>query len=145
MIEYYRKYNLSNYDTRVKLFPGVKETIKYLYKKGYKIGIVSSKAHDLVLHTLEITGIKDYVDVVLGNGSYENPKPAPDGILKAMEKIDCTNVLYVGDTKDDMLAAKAAHVKSCAVLYSDHPEQMLNLDIDYAINNFSEINSILGE
>ncbi|MCR5350596.1 MAG: prolipoprotein diacylglyceryl transferase [Acholeplasmatales bacterium] len=145
MIKYYREYNLSNYDGRVKLFPGVKDTIKYLYKKGYKIGIVSSKAHDLVLHTLEITGISQYVDVVLGQGSYENPKPAPDGILKAMEKLGTTKALYVGDTKDDILAANNAKVKACAVLYTDHPEQMIDLDIDYAINKFVELISVLGE
>jgi len=145
MINYYREYNLKNYDYRVKLFPEVKETIKYLYKKGYKIGIVSSKQHELVLHTLEITGIKDYVDVVLGNGSYDNPKPAPDGILKAKEKLEGKNVIYVGDTVDDILAANNANVKSCGVLYTSHPEKLLDTNVDYVINKFSELNRIVGE
>ena len=145
MIAYYREYNLKNYDARVKLFPTVKETIKFLYKKGYKIGIVSSKQHELVLHTLELTGIKEYVDVVLGNGSYDNPKPAPDGILKAKEKLNSKNALYVGDTKDDIIAANNAKVLACGVLYISHPEIMLDLDLDFVINKFSDIISILGE
>ena len=56
-----------------------------------------------------------------------------------------TKVLYVGDTLNDILAAKAANVISCGVLYINHPEIMLEAKPDFVINKFSELLRICGE
>ena len=161
MIKYYREFNVANHDSMVKAFPGVKDTLDTLYKKGFKLGVVSSKAKSLILRGLEICGIDKYFDVVIGYEEIENPKPAPDGILKAIsilsenKKEDVANededsnkklkVMYVGDTINDILAAKGANVKSCGVLYINHPEIMLDAKPDFVINKFSELLRICGE
>nr|WP_252892731.1 HAD hydrolase-like protein [Lentilactobacillus otakiensis] len=43
----------------------------------------------------------------------KNGKPAPDMILKGIEKLDATpeTTIYIGDTKFDLQAAHAANVK----------------------------------
>ena len=59
---------------------------------------------------------------------------------KPVEKI-----AYVGDTLNDMKAAKAANVKAIGCLYISHPEVMLNADVDYVIEKLSDIITICVE
>lgn len=144
MIEYYRAFNVPNHDSMVSAFPGSREILKSLHNRGLNVGVVSSKKTDLVVHGLELFKMKDYVDIVIGADEVKNHKPAPDGILLAKEKLNGKNVLYVGDTKNDILAGKNANVKTCGVLYIKHPEIMLEVSPDYVINKLSELDSICG-
>ena len=197
MVKYYREYNIANHDQLVRAFPGTYDTLETLHKRGFKIGVVSSKKNDLIIRGLEICKLYKFIDVVVGFDDVENPKPAPDGILKAIslltekteekapevvepevqpeaveeaieteeattdtiveevkaqpevkeepEQPEQVKVLYVGDTIPDILAAKAAGVKSCGVLYINHPEIMLEAKPDYVVNKFSELLRICGE
>ncbi len=145
MIKCYREYNIPNHDHMVKAFPYAKETLRTLHKKGYKIGVVSSKKTDLLTHGLDICGLLPYIDLVIGADEVKNHKPAPDGILLAKEKLNGNNVLYVGDALNDIEAAKNANVKSCGVLYISHPEIMLKAKPDYVVNKLNELIEICGE
>ncbi len=144
MIQFYRDFNVPNHDSMVSPFPQAKETVKDLHKKGIKVGVVSSKKTDLVMHGLELFGMLEYMDIVIGADEVKNHKPAPDGILLAKEKLNSKNVLYVGDTKNDIIAGKNASVKTCGVLYIKDPSIMLEVTPDYVINKLSEIEVICG-
>ena len=144
MIQFYRDFNVPNHDSMVSPFPQAKETVKDLHKKGIKVGVVSSKKTDLVMHGLELFGMLEYMDIVIGADEVKNHKPAPDGILLAKEKLNSKNVLYVGDTKNDIIAGKNASVKTCGVLYIKDPSVMLEVAPDYVINKLSEIEVICG-
>ena len=145
MIQYYREFNEPNHDYFAKAFPYAKELLMKLHKKGYKIGVVSSKKNKLLAHGLEHFGLLEYVDIVVGADDVTNHKPAPDSLLFAKEKLNGNNVLYVGDTLNDILAAKNAKMKSVGVLYIKHPEIMLDAKPDYVISNLNELLRILGE
>lgn len=179
MIEYYREFNIANHDNFVKEFRGVKSTLSTLKAKGYNIAVVSSKKDDLVKHGLDLCGILDYIDVVIGADSVENHKPAPDGILKAIEELklnvekkkeelanskendskikylfkkmfkirikEVKDIYYIGDTLNDILAGKAANVKTIGVLYIPHPEVMLEANPSNVISKMSELLDICGE
>ena len=145
MIKYYREYNVSHHDEMVKAMPGAKELIKTLYKKGYKLGVVSSKKTDLVLHGLELFGLKQYMSVVVGEEDVKNNKPAPDGILMAIEKLGSKNACYVGDTINDIKAGQSANVKTIGCLYIKHPEIMLEASPDFVINELNDILKICVE
>lgn len=145
MIAYYREYNVANHDAIVKAMPGAKELIYTLHKKGYKLGVVSSKKTDLVRHGLELFGLLNKMDVVIGADEVKNHKPAPDGILLAKEKLEADRVAYVGDTLNDILAGKAAGVKTIGCLYIKHPEIMLEANPDYVIQKLTDILKICME
>ena len=145
MIKYYREFNEPNHDILAKPFPGAKELLKSLHKKGYKVAIVSSKKNKLLEHGLEHFGLMEYIDLVVGADDVTNHKPAPDGILLVKEKLNSNNILYVGDTKSDIDTAKNAHVKSVGCLYIKHPEIMLDAKPDYVISNLLELLKVLGE
>ena len=149
MIEYYRGYNSAHHDEFAKPFDSVHEVIKSLYKKGYKIGVVSSKKKEMVVKGLELCKIEEYIDVVVGEED-ASAKPSPDGIIKALNEIykdgyEGKNILYIGDHPNDIKAAKAAGVKSVGVMYSSKKEEIDNEDPDYEIYRITDLYEILVE
>lgn len=145
MIDYYREYNVSVHDEFVTAFPGAKSLIRSLARKGYKIGVVSSKKTDLVEHGLELFGMLDKVRIVIGEEDVANPKPDPEGILKAMKILNSKKALYVGDGVGDIEAGKNAKIDTIGVLYSDRKDKILAAEPTYTIRNLSEILMILVE
>ena len=145
MIKTYREYNVSHHDEIVKPINGAKQLIKLLHNKGYKVGIVSSKKTDLVMRGLEVIGVFNYMDIVIGCDEVKTPKPAPDGILMAVAELQSKNALYVGDTPSDIKAGKAANVKTCGCLYVTDPDKIINAKPDYTISKLDDIVKICVE
>lgn len=145
MIATYREFNIPNHDAMVKAFPHAKETLKALQKSGIKTGVFSSKKTELLLHGLEICGLDKYVDLVIGFDSVKNPKPDPEGLIKAKKELNANKLAYVGDTKGDIECAIAAGVTAVGVLYIKHPEIMLEAKPDYVVKDLSEIVKIFGD
>ena len=70
------------------------------------------------MEALERDGLVDLIDEVIGGDKVKDSKPSPDGLNMAIRnsKIDLKNTLYVGDSKSDGLAARAAGIGFVAVL-----------------------------
>ena len=148
MIDYYRQYNLEAHDELVNLFPGVKETIKYLSKHNYKLGVISAKKSDLVNHALEIFKIKEYFDIVIGQDEVKNPKPNPEGILLATRKLKSNHAVYVGDSVSDIEAGKNAKIKTCAIAYkkdNGRAPMLMEAEPDMFIDSMYGLIKALGE
>ncbi|MDE6660579.1 MAG: prolipoprotein diacylglyceryl transferase [Anaeroplasmataceae bacterium] len=145
MVKYYRDFNVALHDEVVTAFPGAKSIIKALARKGYKVGVVSSKKTDLVEHGLDLFGMLDNVRVVIGEEDVNHPKPDPEGILKAMEMLHSKKALYVGDGVGDIEAGKNAGIDTIGVLYSDRKEQIIAAEPTYTIKSLSDILTILVE
>lgn len=145
MIQYYRQFNVASHDEMVTAFPGAKSLIRTLARKGYKLGVVSSKKTDLVEHGLEIFGMRDKIKVIIGEEDVKNPKPDPEGILEAMRILDSKKALYVGDGVGDIEAGKNAGIDTIGVLYSDRKEQILAAEPTYIIHSLDQILAILVE
>lgn len=58
---------------------------------------------------------------VVGVDDLENPKPAPDGILRLSLDIPHTRLFYIGDSIDDALSAKAAGVPFIGIAAPANP------------------------
>ncbi|MDE7106482.1 MAG: prolipoprotein diacylglyceryl transferase [Anaeroplasmataceae bacterium] len=145
MVKYYREYNVAVHDELVTAFPGAKSIIRGLARKGYKVGVVSSKKTDLVEHGLKLFGMYDFVRVVIGEEDVTNPKPAPEGILKAMDLLHSKKAVYVGDGVGDIEAGKNAGIDTIGVLYSDRKQQIIDAAPTYTINGLNDILQILVE
>ena len=74
-------------------------------------------------------------------------KPAPDAVIVALAALRCApqQALMVGDTAADILAGKAAGLKTCAVTYGFGTLQELqHCQPDYVIDAFSELVRLVG-
>lgn len=101
----------------MRLFPGTVETLDQLRRRGYRLGLVTSKSSREVDRVLGRTGIGARFEVVVTADDVVNHKPHPEPILKALEllKLRPEEVLYVGDSLFDIEAARKAGVEVAAV------------------------------
>lgn len=67
-------------------------------------------------YTLDRNKLRGVFQTIITVEEVENPKPAPDGLLKILNGREPSDALYVGDNVDDALAAQAAKVPFVAVL-----------------------------
>ena len=67
-------------------------------------------------YTLDRNKLRGVFQTIITVEEVDNPKPAPDGLLKILKGREPSEALYVGDNVDDALAAQAAKVPFVAVL-----------------------------
>jgi len=98
------------------LFPGVKDVLTDLTRR-YAIGLVTSGSRVRIHADLKRTGIQMCFRVVVTGDDVRAPKPSPEGLQIALEKLDLPPhaAVYIGDTDADYAMAKAAHVRFLGV------------------------------
>ncbi len=106
--------------SRIKTAPyaGVRELLETLHAAGAKVAVVSNKADEAVgeLCSFYFPGL---VDAAVGETAGRRPKPAPDAVELALERlhVDKTGAVYVGDSQVDLDTAKAAGLPCIAVTW----------------------------
>lgn len=88
-----------------------KEILEELFKR-YRLAIFTSRPREEALYTLRKYELDKFFDVIVSLDDVKETKPFPEGILKILDSLRIApgNVLYFGDTVDDMIAAKNAGV-----------------------------------
>lgn len=99
------------------LYDRVPEILRELHKTR-KIGIVSTKFRYRIEEIFEKFSVRECVDVIIGAEDVKNEKPAPEGLLAAIARLDKQKheTLYVGDSFVDAQTAESAGVGFAAVL-----------------------------
>jgi HAD superfamily hydrolase (TIGR01548 family) len=89
-----------------------KEQLVKLRKKHY-LGIVTGRPREETWYTLRKFGVDDMFDVLVAMEDYptEKAKPDPYPIKLALEKLGVQEGVYVGDSIDDITAAKLAGIQ----------------------------------
>jgi len=102
----------------IPLLGDVKEVLFLLKKKGLKVGIVTARTTTGEMKWFELRrlGIADYIDSMV-TGAEAARKPAPDSIIKCLAELGLSpeEVVFVGDARTDVIAAKRANVTAIAV------------------------------
>ena len=101
----------------MRAYPGVREMLESLNR--WKLAAVTNKSHDTSVKALRATGLLPFFSLVLGGDSVPRKKPAPDPVLKAARTfgVSPSECAVVGDTENDILAAKAAGARSIGVTW----------------------------
>ena len=102
---------------KLKLRPGVKETLDIFYKSNVKMAIASSNYEKVIEKNLAVTGIHKYFSFYLSHDEVQRQhvksKPAPDIYLLAQKKLGVAkkNILVFEDSSTGVAAATAADLK----------------------------------
>jgi HAD superfamily hydrolase (TIGR01549 family) len=109
--------NKDDFEKDFNLIDGVEKMIAILYRH-YRLGIVSARSESGVLHFLQQFSLEKYFDVVVAAQTCYYTKPFPHPLLYAAEQVKVLpeKCLMVGDTIVDILAGKAAGMKTIGVL-----------------------------
>ncbi|WP_406283163.1 HAD family hydrolase [Streptomyces sp. NBC_00209] len=128
------------------VYPGVREVFDGLRAQGRVRAVFTGASTRAALMLLRSAGLA--ADLVIGGDRIQRPKPAPDGILLAADRlgIDTPRLAYVGDSPLDLRAAGAAGSRSAAARWGhmydatepadavlSHPQQALDLLVRRAL------------
>lgn len=107
-------------------------------RSGYKTAIATNRT-DTMARVLSEFGLEDSFDLVVTALDVEHPKPHPDELLKIISyfEIGSSQLIYVGDSALDQMAAAAAGVPFVA--YDNR-----SLEAAFHINSLKEIEEIEG-
>ncbi len=141
LLEYYG----ANLTADTLLYEGAKETLENLKEKGYKIALATNKPNQFVKEILEHFKIDKYFDYTIGAGVVENKKPHPQMLLKVCKdmQVEPKSAIMVGDTNNDILAAKNAKMDSIALTYGYSAININEFSPTFVCNNFNEITNFL--
>lgn len=126
-------------------YPETEAGLILLKTLGIPLVVITNKNEMLAVELLKQLGLADYFSLILGGDSLAEKKPSPLPLLHAAEvlNINPADMLMVGDSANDILAAKAAGCLSVGVTfgYGDMQELVHNpaTKPDWLIGSLPEI------
>jgi len=91
------------------------------------MAIFTGKSRKTMEMTLQKLGIIDVFDIILTGNDVERSKPYPDALFSIINvfSLNKTETLFVGDSPLDIMAGKAAGIKTAAALWGTIEESKL--------------------
>ncbi|MET3682950.1 pyrophosphatase PpaX [Alkalibacillus flavidus] len=146
MMATYREHNLSNHDAYIKMYDGVYDVIRQLHEDGYPMAIVTTKIQSSARKGLELTGLDQFFDVVIGLDDVEAAKPSADPVLRGMRALggEIESTLMVGDNSHDIEAGQNAGVQTAAVGWSAKGrDYVASFKPDYILDDMADLLDIV--
>jgi pyrophosphatase PpaX len=147
MVQTYRDYNLAHHDELVRPYDGVVEQVRGLHARGKALGLVTSKLRGGALRGLRLAGLDDVFDVIVGSDDVTHPKPHPEPVLTALERMNASaaDAVFIGDSRHDMESGRAAGVKTAAVLWGPFDRRHLeDLRPDFWLERAADLAGLLA-
>lgn len=106
-------------------FPGMELLLNHLDEQNILWGVVTNKPTWLMKPIAKHFGLDKRAAVIVTGDTLLKIKPDPEPLIHACKKMGVLpkNTVYIGDSHTDILAAKAAGMKSIAVTYGYHPPE----------------------
>ena len=140
---YYYGENLCNIS---RLYPNVKTTLEALKAKGYTLAVVTNKPTKHVRPVLAAFGIDQLFDEMLGEQSLPAIKPHPGPLYYLCGKFgfEPRQVLFVGDSKNDIIAAHSAGCAAVGLTYGyNYNIPISESGPDWVFDDFARLLEIL--
>jgi 2-hydroxy-3-keto-5-methylthiopentenyl-1-phosphate phosphatase len=127
-VEVFRKKYYAIYKDMTPVKPGMDEVLRYLADSGVKLTVATNKLSLYARELLEHLGIDHFFEAIIGVGDVTNPKPAPDMVDRAIEKMGTTraDTILVGDSQVDIETARNSNIDIYVLSDSfDPPEELV--------------------
>jgi pyrophosphatase PpaX len=141
---------LSSYEERgvqsCTLMDGCVSTLDWVKEQGVPMGICTSNSTKSALAALELQGLEEYFDAVIGRTVGFPMKPHPAQIVECFRliKVDPSKGVMVGDSHKDIIAGKKAGTYTVGVpVYFTKLDLMKEAGVDVIIDMLSELPEIL--
>ena len=128
-------------------YPGIVKTLDALSQSGITLAVCTNKTAVLAVPLLEKLGLTPYFAAITCGDTFEFRKPDARHILGTIERAggDIRRTVMVGDSINDILAAKNANVPSIGVTFGYTDVPMAELKPDVVIDNFDALTPTLFE
>jgi phosphoglycolate phosphatase len=125
-----------------RVYPGVAETLQRLTEAGLGICCITNKDGKFALPLLEAAGLRRWLAFTLSPATREERKPNPAMLIAAARRLGVqpAEMVYVGDTATDILAAHSAGCPAIAVSYGyNHKRPLAQFAPEAQIDGFADI------
>jgi len=130
----------------VMLYPGVKETLYELRNRDIKIGLVTNNGRAGTDLTLDRFGLKTFFDAVVTRDDCKEMKPDAAPVRQILAELNsrAEEAILVGDGVMDIMAAKAAGLRSVAVATGPSGiEYLLQTEPDYVLGSINDLQELV--
>ncbi|MGB1062255.1 MAG: phosphoglycolate phosphatase, partial [Ketobacter sp.] len=135
----FRQYYAEENGRLSRLYPGVAEVLQALYQLGLPLVVITNKPKVFADPLLRCLNIDSYFPLVLGGECLPRKKPDPMPLHTAASQLGASahRSLMVGDSRNDVEAAKAAGWISAALTYGyNHGEPVANSEPHWLLDDF---------
>lgn len=142
---FYMKYYRDHLSDFTRPYPETEAGLGLLKTLGIPLAVITNKNERLAVELLKQLGLADYFSLILGGDSLAEKKPSPLPLQHCAEVlgIDIANMMMVGDSHNDILAAKAAGCFSVGVTFGYGDMTLLSQETgtkpDWIIGSLPEI------
>lgn len=133
---------IQNTSQRSKLYPGVREAIDHMRSIGCKLGCVTNKRARFTESVLKSLQLLDDFAIVVSGDTLPKKKPDPEPLIYAAETVGVAphQSLMVGDSVNDLRAARAANMPVMCVTYGyNHGEKIADSHPDLLVDSLAEL------
>ena len=123
------------------LMPGVMKALNYFHDQKIPMGICTNKRQFVTEKLIKQMNLDKFFDVIIGAKDNIPLKPKPDMIQITINQFNSIkgSFFMVGDTSNDIDAAKAANIKSIAVNGGYTHVDINSLGANYTLESMEEI------
>ena len=122
------------------LMPGVMNALNYFYDQKIPMGICTNKRQFVTEKLVEQMSLDKFFEVIIGAQDNIPMKPKPDMILLTINQFNSNDETFmVGDTSNDIDAAKSANIQSIAVNGGYTHVDINSLGADYILETMEDI------
>lgn len=140
---------LADYEPRsaetTRPWPGVPETLALLRGQGLVLAVCTNKPRAATAAVLEGLGLAPFFTLVAAAEDAPAIKPDPSHVTVILDRLGLApgDAVLVGDSDNDILAARAAGVASVAVSFGYARGPVAELGADLVIDRFDELPAAL--
>ncbi len=138
---------LDRYDenpaTLTRLYAGLDTLLPALKADGHHLGICTNKPEAPTRAILDVFGITDLFDVIIGGDTLPVKKPDPAPLSAAFEALGVGQRLYVGDSEVDAETAERVPVPFALFTEGYRKVPVANLTHAYAFADFADFAKIV--
>ena len=143
-VEVFRRHYARHLLEHTRAYPEVLETLSHF--RRLPMAVITNKPTEFSLAILEGLGLSGFFKAVFGGDSLPERKPQPAPLLAAAELCGVTagRCLMVGDSRVDVLAGKAAGMKTCGYTAGFRGRRELEeAGADFLIESFGELKGVV--
>jgi phosphoglycolate phosphatase len=140
-----RHYRQTN-GQHARAYEGVHEGLAAMRGKGLRLACVTNKPQAFADPLLELCGLREAFELVLGGDALPLKKPDPAPMRHAARALGATpaEVVAIGDSVNDALAARAAGMAVLAVPYGyNEGRDVRTLDVDGIVSSLLEAAALI--
>ncbi|HVG20441.1 MAG TPA: HAD-IA family hydrolase [Blastocatellia bacterium] len=147
MLVSFEEHYYANHHHHLTPYDGIAELLESLTGRGARVAVVSLKPRRAGEIELDITGLRPLVGLTVWGDDVARPKPAPDGVLRAMDAFDVgpRSTLVIGDSPADIMMGRAAGTRTAAALWGGaSTDRLLAESPDLVLNSPGDLLKTAG-